>query len=169
MLRAYKPQKELLTLCIQVRILIFGCIDVSTPSTGYDPKARNDGSTRWLDSACREKTRVGIYALILLGIQRCETSQGQTWYPSKSWVTGGPTQVRYYLEQEGGPGRAFLLWNRALVLRHHNEHFQVALPEQQRLARDAVCQAVLDSSGRSEKTWSLKLSQAQFNNESTMQ
>ena len=50
-----------------------------------------------------------------------------------------------------------------------NHQFQLAVREHQRLARDAVGQAVLDSSARSGTTLSLELRQAQLNHESAVQ
>ena len=51
----------------------------------------------------------------------------------------------------------------------HQDHFQLAVREHQRLVRDAVSQPVFDSVDRFETTLSIELRQAQFNNESTMQ
>ena len=59
--------------------------------------------------------------------------------------------------------------NTRLALFHQNEQFQLAVREHQRRARDAVSQAVLDSSDRLEVTLSLELRQAQLGNVSTIQ
>ena len=56
-----------------------------------------------------------------------------------------------------------------LAMFHQNQQFQRTVRDHQRLARDAVIGAVLDSSDRFEMKLSLKLRQAQLNNESTMQ
>ena len=66
-LRAYTTKKS--SLC--------------APSTGCELKVRNNGPTNWLDSACQVKTSRRHLFPIRLGIQRCQTSQQQTWYPSK--------------------------------------------------------------------------------------
>ena len=57
----------------------------------------------------------------------------------------------------------------ALAMFHQNQPFQLTVRDHQRLARDAVSRAVLDSSDRFEMKLSLELRQAQLNNESTMQ
>ena len=49
-------------------------------------KARNGGSTTWLDSACGETSRRRLFKAYLRALRRL-TSQPQTWYPSKR-VTG---------------------------------------------------------------------------------
>ena len=59
--------------------------------------------------------------------------------------------------------------NAPLSMFHQNQPFQLTVRDHQRLARDAVIGAVLDSSDRFEMKLSLELRQAQLNNESTMQ
>ena len=55
-----------------------------------------------------------------------------------------------------------------LALFHLNQTISTRCPNQ-RLARDAVGQAALDSSDRFETTLTLELRESQFNNESTIQ
>ena len=47
--RAHVPRRNPRTLHPSAHSLCFGCTDVSTPFTGYEPKARNNGSTQWSD------------------------------------------------------------------------------------------------------------------------
>ena len=58
--------------------------------------------------------------------------------------------------------------NARLAMFHQHQQFQLAVFEHQRLARDAVSQAVLNSSARFQKTLSLELRQAQLNNETAV-
>ena len=47
--RARIPRRNSLTLHPSAHSLCFGCTDVRTPFTGYEPKARSNGSTQWSD------------------------------------------------------------------------------------------------------------------------
>ena len=67
------------------------------------------------------------------------------------------------------PRMSSLPWNRTrLAMFHQYQQFQLAVREHQRLARDAVSQAVLVSSARHEVTLILGVRQAQLNDDSTV-
>ena len=79
-------------------------------------------------------------------------------------------QTHFRAQPSATMGSLKCSWQSAhLVLFLPTMLFHLAVREHHRLARDAVSQAVLDSSARLEVTLSFELRQAQRNDESTMQ
>ena len=115
--------RTLQTSCSPLPVL--GCTDIPRTSTGYVPKARYNGSAKWSDAVCWGETSRNPLFQILLGLQRCQTSERQTWDLSK---TGDRSILSY--GKIVSSGRPDAISSRFGARGHGNrsaEHFEVNL------------------------------------------